>query len=558
MQILINLAKHNFLTRISHILLITSAILFSGCAQVALLSGGPRDLNPPKLLESVPQNASVNFNGKSIELKFDEFVNVRDIANQLVVTPQTREMPLVEARGKKVIIKFNENLIANATYRLFFGNSISDMHEGNVVSNFEFVFSTGSFIDSLKLNGNVKSAFSLNPEKDIMVALYEAGETDSVIYKKKPLYFTKTDMGGTFNLSYLPKSAFKAFAFSDKNKNLLFDGGEEVGDFMDTLVLIPDDSSINFKVFKEEANKLFIKRSYSPYYGLANIIYNKPVYNVPAAIITAQTEFITSSLGISDTCKVYYHNIYDSLDITVKHPNNEITDTVRINVSSKEQFEKQKKEKRLSLNVTIGPLIAEKLMFNKRPFFKFNRWIDSTKTDLSRINIISKSDTLISKTPVLIYFAADNISINNAFKPNNDYQITLNDSAFTDESGIKSDSIKFSFKTTAKDDYAKLNLKLLFPKKESYIVQLLNGQNALIAEQYVELSITSSTEQVLRFNFLLPGNYFVKVIEDINHNKKWDTGNVIRHKHAENIYFNAQAIKLMADWDVEIEWKISN
>lgn len=122
--------------------------------------------------------------------------------------------------------------------------------------------------------------------------------------------------------------------------------------------------------------------------------------------------------------------------------------------------------------------------------------------------------------------------------------------------GIESDSIKISFKTTEPSDYATANLKLLLPKKENYIVQLVSDKEIIIAEQYIEMSLTSSAEQIIKFKNLIPGNYFVKIIEDKNQNKKWDSGSILNQKQPELIYFNAQIIKLLADWDSETEWKV--
>ena len=122
--------------------------------------------------------------------------------------------------------------------------------------------------------------------------------------------------------------------------------------------------------------------------------------------------------------------------------------------------------------------------------------------------------------------------------------------------GIESDSVKISFKTTEPSDYAVSNLKLLLPKKENYIVQLVSDKEIIVAEQYIEMSLTTSAEQHIKFKNLMPGNYFVKVIEDKNQNKKWDTGSILNQKQPELIYFNAQIIKLLADWDSETEWKV--
>jgi hypothetical protein len=128
--------------------------------------------------------------------------------------------------------------------------------------------------------------------------------------------------------------------------------------------------------------------------------------------------------------------------------------------------------------------------------------------------------------------------------------------AFKSMIGTEIDSMKISFKTTEASDYATLNLKLLLPKKENYIVQVVNDKEVVIAEQYIEMSLTTSAEQLLKYKNLPPGNYFLKVIEDKNQNRKWDTGNILHQKQPETIYFNALTIKLLADWDSETEWKV--
>ena len=121
---------------------------------------------------------------------------------------------------------------------------------------------------------------------------------------------------------------------------------------------------------------------------------------------------------------------------------------------------------------------------------------------------------------------------------------------------MKSDSLKISFKTTEPSDYAVANLKLLLPKKENYIVQLLSEKEIVMAEQYIEMSLTTSAEQHIKFKNLMPGNYFVKVIEDKNQNKSGIPEVILNQKQPEIIYFNAQIIKLLADWDSETEWKV--
>lgn len=479
-----------------------------------------------------------------------------DVTNQVIITPQTKEMPDIEARGKKVIVTFNEALRPNTTYRIFFGGAIADMREGNKLSDFEFVFSTGNSIDSLYAEGKVKNAFSLKPEKDVTVALYDTLETDSVVYKKKPLYLSKSNAEGQYKLTYLPRAPFKAFAFFDKNKNLMYDGGEESIGFRDSLMRVGTDTVANFRMFREESKALFIKKSYSPLYGIAYIIYNKELMNHVVPFSHDQKDKIFASDGRNDTCRIFYYGIYDTLKLMVHHGENVKTDTVNIPVLPQEQFEKLKKGGKILLDVLVEPLVSGKVPFNKQPVVVFNKWMDFTKTDTSKLKISSKADSTISPAVITKEPGTDRIVIGNKLKPSSDYRILIDKGAFTDKLGIVNDSLVLSFSTNTEEDYGRLDLKLVLPSKENFIVQLTTAQEKVMAEQYVESSIASSTEHLLQFKHLLPGEYFVKVIEDKNGNKRWDSGHMMRRKQPEPVYFNAQAVKLLADWDADIEWKI--
>ncbi len=520
------------------------------------LNGGERDLQPPKLIEAIPANASLNFKGRTIEFRFDEFVQVRDIANQLVITPQVKELPYVEASGKKITVKFGEDLLPNTTYRMFFGNAIADMHEGNAYPNFEYVFSTGNVIDSLFIDGKVINAFNLKPEAAVTVGLYDQHETDSVIYKKKPLYFTKTGGDGSYKLSYLPKSAFRSYAFNDINKNLLYDGGEESAGFGPVKIETGTDTILNMMVFKEETPKVFLKKASSPFYGLAYVIYNKEQNNVVSAYYRNQTKDISFNNGVNDSIRIYYRNIYDTLRLLVHHPERNRTDTISMPVSSKERFERNKEEKKIYLNIELTPLDGTRLDHFTKPVLVFNNWMDESQTNIAKMILQYKADSLIKAGLILDQKNTNMFNIENKLLPNTNYDIILKQGAFKTVHGIESDSIRISFKTSEPSDYGILNAKLFLPKKENYIVQVVNDKEAVVTEQYLEMSLTTSTEQSLQFKNLRPGNYFLKVIEDKNQNKKWDTGHILDQKQPEIIYFNTIAIKLLADWDSETVWKV--
>jgi uncharacterized protein (DUF2141 family) len=99
-------------------------------------------------------------------------------------------------------------------------------------------------------------------------------------------------------------------------------------------------------------------------------------------------------------------------------------------------------------------------------------------------------------------------------------------------------------------------MKLLFPKKEKYIVMLLNEKEMIINETGVEFSLTSTSEKLITYKNLLPGNYFIKVVEDANKNGHFDVGDFFIHQQPEPVFINPTPIKLLAGWEIENEWII--
>ena len=97
-------------------------------------------------------------------------------------------------------------------------------------------------------------------------------------------------------------------------------------------------------------------------------------------------------------------------------------------------------------------------------------------------------------------------------------------------------------------------MKLFFPKKENYIVILLNDKEQIVNETMVEFSLNSTSEKIIAYKNLLPGNYFIKIVEDINKNGHFDTGDYFLNKQPETIFVNQTAIKLLAGWEIENEW----
>jgi len=537
-------------------LLLYISILFicTQCAQVTPLTGGKKDATPPKALSYKPENASLNFNTKTIEVQFNEYIVLKDVANQFIITPQTKAMPDIQASGKKLKITFNEELLPNTTYKMAFGNAITDLNESNVLQNFEYIFSTGSTIDSLKLSGQILNALDKKPAAQILIGLYNADANDSIIYKDKPLYISKTDESGNFSFNYLPDAKFKIVGIKDQNKNLLYDGSEEQIAYTKELVNVKDAQNISLSLFKEIPNKSFIKKSFSPEYGKAQIIYNKPQTDIKEVTAKGLVNYKLNVL--KDTLTLYYSQKFDTLATYISYESKK-TDTLNIKVLSATAVDKLNKNKGVKYELKSN--ISSVLHFYSAPSFELSFPFDPKNINKDKIKLIEKTDTVFNNMAFNISVRKELTTlfgIEAEFKPETNYTLTIEKGAITDNLERSNDSITYKFKTTATDDYAQLNLKLFFPKKESYIVRLLNEKDQLVNERVVEFSLNSTSEKIIEYKNLLPGNYFIKVVEDANKNGLFDMGDYFLNKQPETIFVNTNAIKLLAGWEIENEWMV--
>lgn len=216
-------------------LFIILLLLTASCANPVAPTGGPKDEKPPTILKTVPLNQSTNFTGNEISIYFDEYINLKDISTQLIISPPLKEAPEFKVKGKRLVTHFKEPLREETTYNIFFGDAIVDITEGNPLSGYKFTFSTGSVLDSMIITGKLINAFNLTPVKGAYVMLYDS-VYDSIPYKQIPYYISRTRDNGDFELTNLRDMEYLIFALTDLNSNYLFDQSNEEIAFLDTLI----------------------------------------------------------------------------------------------------------------------------------------------------------------------------------------------------------------------------------------------------------------------------------------------------------------------------------
>lgn len=540
---------------IRFLLSLFAVLLFQRCAQMSPLTGGARDNQAPKLLLAQPPLYSTDFRQKKIILTFNEYVRVGDLQNNLVVLPKIRNLPDVEAEGKKIIVRIDTaDLKKNTTYRLNFGDAIADLNEGNPVRNFEYVFSTGGFVDSLKLQGSVSDALENTAMDNILIGLYEAENTnDSVLFKNSPDYITRSNKG-TFQFTHLPAGTFRAYAMEDLNKNLNYDPDAERIGFLGKDLSLPGDSFLNFSMFKEIPYRAYVKKSESPYYGHTRIILNKTTGVKVSTLHPGQLEnlFIEQNGGDRDTLLLFYKDIEDSLSLVLKFEESGKVDTLQISLPKRSQ--KKRNFAFIRLNIENNKLAR------KQPLkLTFINWMDTGYLVREKIKLQYKVDSIWINYPLQKQWKSRReLQLCDSLPEGRSFVLKLDTAAFRDAFMAKNDSVLFRFNTESLSELGDAVLNMQFYRKEQHLVQLLNSSGLVQRSEPVSLSLSSSNSIRLHFKALPPGSYRVRVVYDLNKNEKWDSGSLLKKQQAEAVFLHPRTINVLSDWEIEEEVKVKN
>ena len=509
------------------------------CAIRGIPNGGPEDETPPVLINAIPEENSTNFNKKRIRLFFDEYIKLDDFRKQLVVSPPIEKnlytISPQSGASKYIQIDINGILEKNTTYVFNFGQSVVDNNEGNILPFFKYVFSTGNFIDSLKLSGNIKSALKRSPDKFISTLLYAVDEnfSDSIVYNSTPTYIGSTLDSTFFEISNIKKGKYLLIALNDFNNNYKFDPNfEEIG-FLRDFINIPSSDEINIDIFKQEP----VFKSFKPFVQSKNKIgfgFIGKHDNVKIELLDSFSKnfkSITTKSRDTDTLNFWFNDIkYDSLRFLIK--NNDKTDFYTV---------KYKDRDKDSLIITS----LENSIINLNDTLKLLSNIPISKVDEDLILLENKDSISI---PFKTKIDENNLDIVFDFEmlPNDNYRLAVFPNAIIDFLGSTNDTIKYNFSTKKKSDYGTINLKVENSGNYPIIIQLTD-----LDEKIVRQKILNSSFDPCIFKNLNPGKYFLKAIIDENKNNKWDTGVFLEKLFPEKTFHFTDEINVRANWILE-------
>lgn len=215
---------------------IQQIVVLPGCANMIPPQGGPRDSLPPRLMKATPGDSTKNFTGSRITFSFNEFVDLQNIQENLLVSPSPKKNPAVDFKLNTVTVRLKDSLESNTTYSLNFGNAIKDYSEGNVIKGFTYIFSTGNYIDSLELHGKIVLAETGKTDSTLTVILHTSA-SDSAVVNENPRYISKPDGKGNFVFKNLPAKTFYLYALKDEGGTHRYFSDKQLFAFADSPVV---------------------------------------------------------------------------------------------------------------------------------------------------------------------------------------------------------------------------------------------------------------------------------------------------------------------------------
>lgn len=528
--------KNNF--RYISLLLV---FLMLSCAKRGSITGGLKDTLAPVLRYSSPKNMSTNFTGNEIILGFDEYVKLKNLNKQLIISPPMKHEPVIlpTIASKVFTIKIKDTLQPNTTYSFNFGQSIADNNEGNAINQFKYIFSTGSYIDSLSINGIVRDAYEKNVDNFVSVMLYEVNDTfkDSLIYKQSPRYITNTlDSLRTFKLENLKAGKYLLVALKDKGSNNRYNPKDDKIGFLKHYITVPNDSVFELELFKETLPLKAFKpiqasgnRVYLPYEGKQNFKTSKP--KIVLKNNNEVLETIVTAFPKKDSLQVWYKPIKaDSLSMEISRDKYDKKFTFRV-----------KDQKKDTLNITA--LQSGTLNFRER--FTLESSTPLVKFDKSKIRLVNKDSVAVDYTTEYDEFE-QKLYLDFKKEPVEKYNITFFPGALTDFYEKSNDTLIYKLTTKEYSDYGNLVLNLQNVKRFPIIVEVTNKKGDVVyATDY------SEGKTKIEFNLMVPEKFTIRIIYDDNKNKMYDSGDFLNKKYAEEVFYFQSDVDVRTNWDVD-------
>ncbi|UPK70545.1 Ig-like domain-containing protein [Chitinophaga filiformis] len=487
--------NHNFRGWAYWLIVISASVfLLPGCANIVPPSGGPKDTLPPRLTYVTPPDSTLHFKAKKVSFTFNEYVQLDNVFEKLIVSPTLKRTPTVTSKLKTVTMVIKDTLAENTTYTFNFSDAIRDNNEGNPIQDFQYVVSTGDYLDSLQVKGFIIDAETGKPDSNVSVMIYR-NKIDSVVSKEKPVYFARSKGNGAFWFRNMAPGDYKLFALKEDDRDLQYNQPKELIAFSDSLLHLRDQNlkDITLLMFMEQ-------------------------------------------------------------DSTIRKPEEagQEQQPVEEEPEKKEKEKEKEKKKKRTLNIS-AELADNKQELGKPLLITFSapvKTLDSTAFRLTQ-------DTVFTPVAFTTSFDSTRtkLSVHFDWKEGKPYRLIIPKESVADTAGIqpsKADTISFAAKKES--DYGRVMLTLtLSDSTKAMVSDTMHYVAQLISNKEIKYSgkIERNTWVQKR---ITPGEYEVWILLDDNNNGKWDRGVYYGtpKKQPERVVSFPKKENIKANWGVKI------
>lgn len=523
--------------RITFFLLLSLPVLLQNCAQVASPPGGKKDTIAPVLVVSVPKNRQLNYQGKTVELYFNEYITAENLQQKLLITPQDTNPYTVRQLPQGLKLTFNENFKPNTTYTISFADAIRDVTERNVAENPKLVFSTGSSIDSLRIGGTILDADTKLPVENMAVGLFAPGDTLPV-QRKRPSYFARTDTNGVYLIENIKAGLYKPFAFQDADLNLVNNQPGERVAFRDTLVnLNRSYDNIDMVAFRGTVKPRITRRERTDEtMGLelsGGIARYRLKTQPPTSVSVTPADTVVSFLERPNLIRIYKpagRAPADTIAVVIT-----AIDSAGNSSELKERLYfsplRARARDRVPLSLDIDPKSGEFVDNNQVFTITFNKPVKSF--DQARFRLY-KSDSTKALPASATSFSFSNGNARLTISARTNLTDTLNllfqRGAFMSIQNDTSARARYQYRVLGPDDFGLIAGTVNRPANEKFVVELTD-------ENYKVVRSVANTRSY-SFTRLKPGRYRVRLILDRNGNGRRDAGNIQQLTQPEELIYH--------------------
>jgi len=522
-------------------LLFLSLFIYS-CASIGTPEGGPKDETPPTLLDSNPKNRSLNVSTQKLEFIFDEEIQVKDLNRQLLITPYTNNTYKSSVSKEKVTLEFEKPLEPNTTYFINFRGAVSDLTEGNKPENLSLTFSTGTYLDSGQVSGNVRDLFSNAPEKGINVTLYPAHDT-TTIRKHKPYYLTQTDEKGHFQLQNVRLGEYRIYAHQDKNNNLLYDNeNEKIAYQKDFVTITPQTDSVLLTTLKVDTRRPAVERS-EKFTDEYRLTFNEGLTNISVATLDAPAAAPAPMLPLIDNTgkgiRFFPTSTLAKADYVltaIDSAKNTLIDTLNISLEGKKAARGQEVFKPKTYSGAIAKDEPLQLVFNIPIKITQPNALTLLQDTINRKELSYPQDFKLDPTNTII-------TVNELLTAKENVQVLLDTTKILPVSGDPFPRQNNKYPILSSTAVGNLLSKVTTQYKR-YWIEILDANRQIV-------KVLDSPKEI-KLDKLEPNKYTIRVKIDEDNDGVWRAGNADLSTPAERIYHYPQTIEIRANWEIEI------